>query len=54
MNISVVPVEGKIPTAMINGEEALTLTENSGTYVGSFAMPASGTALEIDSDPSDD
>ncbi len=52
VNISVVPVEGKVPTAKINGSTTITLTENDGTYTGSFQMPTKGTVLEINSDPS--
>ena len=55
MNMSVVPVPGKTPTAKINGSTAIALTATSGTYTctGSFQMPAKGTALEINSDPDD-
>ena len=53
VNISVVPVEGKVPTAKYNGSNTIALTENNGTYTGSFVMPTKGTALEINSDPSD-
>ena len=53
VNISVVPVAGKVPTAKINGSTEIALTENDGTYTGSFVMPTKGTALEINSDPSD-
>ena len=54
VNISVVPVAGKVPTAKINGNTVVELTENNGTYTGSFVMPTSGTSLEINSEPSDD
>lgn len=53
VNISVVPVTGKVPTAKINGSTSITLTENDGTYTGSFQMPTKGTALEINTDPND-
>ena len=53
VNISVVPVAGKVPTATIDGSTTVTLTENDGTYTGSFQMPDKGTVLEINSDPSD-
>ena len=53
VNISVVPAEGKVPTAQVNGI-SIALTENDGTYTGSFVMPTKGTVLEINSDPSDD
>jgi hypothetical protein len=52
VNISVVPAEGKVPTAKVNGN-SITLTENDGTYTGSFVMPTKGTVLEINSEPSD-
>ena len=52
VNISVVPAEGKVPTAQVNGI-SIALTENDGTYTGSFVMPTKGTVLEINSDPSD-
>jgi len=50
VNISVVPVEGKEPIAKVNGTR-ITLTENDGTYTGSFQMPTKGTVLEINSEP---
>ena len=50
VNISVVPAEGKVPTAKVNGN-SITLTENDGTYTGSFQMPTKGTVLEINSEP---
>lgn len=53
VNISVVPAEGKVPTAKINGSTNVVLTENDGTYTGSFVMPTKGTVLEINSEPSD-
>ena len=31
----------------------ISLTENDGTYTGSFQMPTKGTVLEINSDPSE-
>jgi len=52
VNISVVPVEGKEPIAKVNGNR-ITLTENDGTYTGSFQMPTKGTVLEINSEPDD-
>ena len=52
VNISVVPADGKVPTAKVNGN-SITLTENDGTYTGSFVMPTKGTVLEINSEPSD-
>ena len=52
VNISVVPAAGKVPTAKVNGNR-ITLTENDGTYTGSFVMPTKGTVLEVNSEPSD-
>ena len=52
VNISVVPAEGKVPTAKVNGN-SITLTENDGTYTGSFMMPTKSTVLDINSDPDD-
>jgi hypothetical protein len=52
VNVSVVPVEGKEPIAKVNGNR-ITLTENGGTYNGSFQMPTKGTVLEINSEPDD-
>ena len=31
----------------------IALTENDGTYTGSFVMPTKGTVLEINSEPSE-
>ena len=53
VNISVVPVEGKVPTVKMNGSTVIDLTESNGTYTGSFEMPTKGTVIEINSDPSD-
>lgn len=53
VNISVVPVEGKVPTANYNGQNTIALTSQGGAYTGSFQMPTKGTSLEINSDPSD-
>ena len=53
VNINVVPAEGKVPTAKINGSTNIALTENDGVYTGSFVMPTKGTVLEINSEPSD-
>ena len=50
VNVSVVPVEGKVPIAKVNGNR-ITLTENDGTYTGSFQMPTKGSVLEINSEP---
>ena len=48
VNISVVPAEGQVPTATLNGN-SVELTENDGTYSGSFQMPAQASALVINS-----
>ena len=53
VNIRVVPSAGKVPTAVINGNTNITLTESNGTYSGSFQMPTKGTVLEVNSEPSD-
>ena len=52
VNISVVPAEGKVPKASVNGT-SIALTENDGVYTASFVMPTRGTVLEINSEPSD-
>ena len=52
VNISVVPAEGKEPLAKVNGIR-IALTENDGTYTGSFVMPTKGTVLEVNSEPSE-
>ena len=46
VNISVVPAEGQVPTATLNGN-SVELTENDGTYSGSFQMPAQASTLVI-------
>ena len=48
LNIEIVPAEGQVPTARINSNN-ITLTENDGTYTGSFQMPAQNSVLEINS-----
>ena len=48
VNISVVPAEGQVPTAVLNGN-TVELTENDGTYSGSFQMPAQASTLVINS-----
>ena len=53
VNISVVPAEGKVPTAKLDNKTVVALTENDGVYTGSFQMPAKGTMLEVNSDPND-
>ena len=53
VNISVVPAEGKVPSARLDYNTFITLTENDGVYTGSFQMPAKGTMLEVHSEPGD-
>ena len=48
LNIEIVPAEGQVPTATINGS-SIELTENDDTYTGSFQMPAQGSVLELNS-----
>ena len=48
VNISVVPAVGQVPTATLNGN-SVELTENDGTYSGSFQMPAQASTLVINS-----
>ena len=48
VNIEVVPAEGQVPTATLNGN-TVALTENDGTYAGSFQMPAQASTLVINS-----
>ena len=48
LNIEIVPAEGQIPTARLN-YNPIGLTENDGTYTGSFQMPAQGSVLELNS-----
>ena len=48
VNISVVPAEGQVPTATLNGN-TIELTENDGTYSGSFQMPAQASTLVVNS-----
>jgi predicted histone-like DNA-binding protein len=46
VEISITPVEGKVPTATINGS-SIELTESEGVYSGSFAMPGQASTLVI-------
>ena len=48
LNIEIVPAEGQVPTATINGS-SIELTENDGTYTGSFQMSAQVSVLELNS-----
>jgi hypothetical protein len=54
VNISTVPAAGKVPTAKLDSTTTVALTESSGTYTGSFEMPAKNTMLEINTDPEPD
>ena len=49
VNISVVSASELEPIVKVNGVR-ITLTENDGTYTGSFQMPTKGTVLEINSE----
>ena len=46
VELSITPAEGQTPTATINGSQ-IELTESSGVYTGSFAMPAQVSTLVI-------
>ena len=46
VEISITPAEGQTPTATVNGS-SIELTEDNGTYTGSFAMPAQSSTLAI-------
>ena len=48
MNVSIVPAEGQVPTATINGS-SIPLTKDGETYSGSFEMPAQASTLVINS-----
>ena len=50
VNVSVVSASELEPIVKVNGVR-ITLTENDGTYTGSFQMPTKGTVLEINSEP---
>ena len=54
INLSVVSVDNKRPCIRINGTIQYIVTENNGTWTGSFQMPTKGTVLEILTDPDDD
>jgi hypothetical protein len=51
--ISITPAEGQVPTATINGSE-IELTESSGVYSGSFAMPGQASTLIINTGEGED
>ena len=46
VTITVTPAEGQTPTATLGGN-TVTLTEDSGTYTGTFQMPATSATLVI-------
>ena len=46
--IEVTPASGQVPTATLNGT-SVSLTNNEGTYTGSFEMPADNATLVINS-----
>ena len=48
VNVSIVPAEGQVPTATINGS-SIPLTKSGDTYSGSFEMPAQASTLVINS-----
>ena len=53
VEISITPAEGQVPTASINGS-SIELTEDSGVYSGSFAMPGQASTLVINTGENDD
>ena len=53
VSITITPAAGKTPSATINGNN-VTLTEDSGTYSGSFAMPGTNATLVINTGSSGD
>ena len=52
VELSITPAEGQVPTATINGS-SIELTEDSGVYTGSFAMPAQASTLVINTGTAD-
>ena len=53
VEISITPAEGQVPTATINGSE-IELTESSGVYSDSFAMPGQASTLIINTGEGED
>ena len=53
VEISITPAEGQVPNASINGSE-IELTESSGVYSGSFAMPGQASTLIINTGEGED
>ena len=53
VEITITPAEGQTPTATINGS-SIELTDDSGTFTGSFAMPGQASTLIINTGEGDD
>ena len=53
VEIRITPAEGQVPSATINGSE-IELTESSGVYSGSFAMPGQASTLIINTGEGED
>lgn len=53
VEISITPAEGQVPNATINGSE-IELSESSGVYSGSFAMPGQASTLIINTGEGED
>ena len=53
VSITITPATGMTPSATINGNN-VSLTEDSGTYSGSFAMPGTNATLMINTGSSGD
>ena len=53
VEIAITPAEGQTPTASINGS-SIELTDDSGTFTGSFAMPGQASTLIINTGEGDD
>ena len=53
VEISIMPAEGQVPTATVNGSE-IELTEDNGVYSGSFAMPGQASTLIINTGEGED
>ena len=51
VTIRVVPMAGKVPTAVINDNTTITLVEDEGVYVGVFQMPTKDSTLMINTAP---
>ena len=53
VTVTITPAAGKVPSATIGGN-TVTLTEDSGTYTGTFQMPAANATLVINTGTSGD